>query len=433
MQRWAYPVIKYSGGQVRTCCRTFPNEVISDEMLLELGINAFINSPELQQRRLEMLSGIRHPSCKSCWKLEVTGVKSFRSKVEDFTRYIHEREGGPNDFSEIVRNKEKYLMSTKPQMLEIQIDNICDLKCIYCNEEYSSRWESENKMDAGYTPSAHTMTKDSSPLFKKTFWSWFQSISSDLKCLNLIGGEPTLSPKFYEILDKLLSDEIQCSPHLVISIVSNFNSNESRFNKFTSYLSRLSKKYTLSIDASCEALSKRGEFIRQGLDWEIFQKNVNSMVDVMRSIPSENRNHNFGIQVTNNILSVSSINDFLNWVHSIVELKKHPIHLRQNIVSYPDYLSPIILTSHFSNYYFDTAKLIRHKADQAIDYGHISNWLSFADFLDSIGKSILTQQPNKNSQKRFLDFVQKSELKRGINFIEIYPEYSDFIDYCKRL
>ena len=75
--RWGYPNISLSRNEIRTCCKT-PFQKISDELLDYHQTDIFLNTHYQKKRRMEMLQGVQHSDCKSCWSLEKTGAKSLR-------------------------------------------------------------------------------------------------------------------------------------------------------------------------------------------------------------------------------------------------------------------------------------------------------------------------------------------------------------------
>lgn len=140
--RWSYPVIDIARGQTKTCCKT-PSRYMTDKDFLSQGTDAFINSNYDQARRVEMLTGLRHKDCQSCWDTEKKGVRSMRIGSEGFTQFMNQS-GIPGDFEEILNHKmEKLVRSDSPETLEIQLGNLCNLKCVYCSPEFSTAWERE--------------------------------------------------------------------------------------------------------------------------------------------------------------------------------------------------------------------------------------------------------------------------------------------------
>lgn len=75
--RWGYSVIDFGKNQARTCCRTKLNKEDINQ-LSELKGDYFLNTKYQLERRLEMLHGIRHKSCETCWLLEDQNFQSPR-------------------------------------------------------------------------------------------------------------------------------------------------------------------------------------------------------------------------------------------------------------------------------------------------------------------------------------------------------------------
>ncbi len=81
--RWTYPVFSLARGDFRFCCHSLPRQ-ISEEELQAKGKESFLNSDYEKARRLEMLTGVKHDTCASCWRREERGLSSPRYYDPDF-------------------------------------------------------------------------------------------------------------------------------------------------------------------------------------------------------------------------------------------------------------------------------------------------------------------------------------------------------------
>jgi len=133
------------------------------------------NSVAWKDLRSKMLLGGLLKSCESCYKEEQNGIESLRQQSLKFY--------SPRDL-EPVRLKQ----------LEVSFNNICNLACVMCSEEFSTRWQTEKSKHRGLESvgiTAHGFD----------YLSWDLS---EIKQLKIIGGEPMLSQnKFIELLNRL--------------------------------------------------------------------------------------------------------------------------------------------------------------------------------------------------------------------------------------
>jgi hypothetical protein len=88
-----------------------------------------------------------------------------------------------------------------------------------------------------------------------------------------------ITPEFYDFADKLL-ETYKDVPYndTTIWIVTNMNSESKYFDKFIDYIPKLNEKFKLEIHISMESTHEQAEYIRNGLDWKTFDKNVNRLL-----------------------------------------------------------------------------------------------------------------------------------------------------------
>jgi MoaA/NifB/PqqE/SkfB family radical SAM enzyme len=133
------------------------------------------NSAAWNDLRSKMMLGGLLKSCESCYKEEQNGIESLRQQSLKFY--------SPNDLNPV-----------KLKQLEVSFNNICNLACVMCSEEFSTRWQTEKSKHRGFESigvTAHSFD----------YLSWDLS---EIKQLKIIGGEPLLSQdKFIDLLSRL--------------------------------------------------------------------------------------------------------------------------------------------------------------------------------------------------------------------------------------
>ncbi len=118
-----------------------------------------------------------------------------------------------------------------PILIDLQIDNTCNLECVMCSGEYSSliRKNREKKLPH-FNP------------YDKNFVKQLEEFIPHLHGINLTGGEPFLVNVYYDILDRIIS----LNPKIEIYIHSNATVLN---NKVKKYMEKLNFNFTLSIDS----------------------------------------------------------------------------------------------------------------------------------------------------------------------------------------
>jgi len=472
--RWGYPLFNFASGEVRTCCRT-SGELVTEEMLEEYGEELFLNTPYQKRRRLEMLKGIKHPSCNTCWDLEKADVYSPRKQALLLPRPWNFRYGDRDTIfleeedPEILYNYEedrevdlkdinadsKILESYQPYMLEVNLSNICNMKCSYCCPRFSSRWYEDIvdlvSPDQNLDKLAKKHKRDIPGLWDE-FWIWFNNVAVKSCCrVGIVGGEPLIDPKFKTFLDSLISSytslplEERSHPGYrdadggwiedhkpVLWIVTNLNTPKKHWDLFLSYLPHLCNIFRVEIHASCESIGKKAEYVRYGLKWDRFEKNLRELCSLKLD------NFTVGFQSAINSMSITSLKDFLQFAKSLHDEYEIPFILKENIVALPFQHHPLILTPDFSSYVEEAIEFLESVKDEMrwVD-DEWGRWPAYITFLKGIHNGIKTNQGRDidwdcNVRAHFFRYFSKYDEVRNTNFLETFPEYEDFYKLCEK-
>jgi hypothetical protein len=443
--KWNYPIFNLNRGEFRSCCRT-PAKIISETDINERGIDAFLNSDSLKESRLALLNGEQHQDCESCWNLEKAGIESPRHKPIKFWDHLkrsrkipHGAQFSDDALLEFVQTTDSHTLldSRNPYMMEVSLGNICDLKCMYCNHHYSSQWSAEMLKWGDISQSQLDSEFPKAPdNFNPAFWNWFNDIGRySLSKIGIIGGEPLITPEFYPFLDKLISS-VAATRHkrrnkITLSIVSNFNTSPNYFEKFLSFLPMLNDNFNVELYASMESIGQRAEYIRYGLKWDRFCDNIDKILKFQKENSGKIK---FSFMSSVNILSVVSTVDFLKFVESLSRKHEIPIGIIRNIISFPKWQSPYILTPDFCSYLDKAIEYIDSVDDIPIDYSAENNWKDYKFFLQSLSEAIRTETKDATmTRRKFADWFNTYDHRRKLNLSAIFPEYVNFFNYCSSL
>jgi pyruvate-formate lyase-activating enzyme len=387
-----------------------------------------MNTDYEKARRLEMLQGIRHSDCKNCWKIEDSGGTSMRLRDgQGFEEYFRDeliQEFGTTDLgiiSKLVTIDSKILTVDTPRRLEFTLENLCDMKCMYCSRSYSSQWALHDLQkniitQDQYNYCTSTVTNN---LFTTKTSEWFDSLDKDkLKFIGFIGGEPSINPEFYNQIDMLLEKYSKIKDKSTrVWIVTNLNTKSQQFDKFLLYLKKLAETFKLQLTVSIEALYKQAEFIRTNLVWERFESNFHKL---LVSIPDIEITINPAI----NALSIPRFKEFLEWHNSLASRYGITIHLSPSIVAYPEHLYPFILPPYFASY-----------VTTALEYATQNNYPKL--YVDLIASLKIGIENNSTIDpvilKKWYENVNILAEEKKINFLEVFPEFSNLYNYCKDL
>lgn len=268
--KWTWSSLWLTRGETNSChrCKRVP---LSLENFDEFHNHKF----KIKERKI-MLSG-KWPTlenggsghCNFCKKIEDNGGISDR--LQHLTQ--------PNLYPDELDVDENATQVT-PKILEVFLNNTCNMKCTYCNTHESSLINKEVKefgpitdLDGneiyGYeTSNKHKNHKD---FFYKTL-QWIEKHGHKLRRLNLLGGETFYQKELTELLEKLAK---LTNPNLELCIVSNLMVKEEKYKSMIEKIKKLVRDRRigrLEITASIDGWGKEAEYVRSGLDCEHFYR-----------------------------------------------------------------------------------------------------------------------------------------------------------------
>ena len=295
--RWGYYVYDIANDRLKMCCRTGPHQAANYEEDFQYNL----------EQRKNMLEGKRPTDCQVCWSLEDRNLPSFR----DFQNMQH------------VLAKENLLNLDRPYVLELKLDTTCDLQCVYCGPNYSSRWQKKMALP----DLAKKINEARIQKFNERLEPWWPTLHE----INFIGGEPLIQESFYRILQVL--DEKQSSQEKLLKIVTNLNTPALMMDRFLSWANASPNKIALMI--SNEAIGELAETIREGLNFSRFDKNLDQIMQQLKP------QHQIYINPTLNTLCLKALPLFFEYLWDKMQLHQKGLHLNWNIVSHPEALSPL--------------------------------------------------------------------------------------------
>ena len=449
--KWDYPIINLMSGHARNCCRT-PKQHITEQDIQKYGQDAIMNLPYELERRLEKLQGITHEDCASCLRLEKNGVPAPRSGVHGWLVDYWLKHGlhKQNDFKNqmfLTGLGSEELKSKNPEMLEIVLGNTCNLKCTYCSPHYSSLWAQELIKHGDLTQEEYKkIFPEAPPSLNKVFWEWFYDVARySVETINILGGEPTYMPSFYDVLQKLVDAYADLGkrdkPKVELGVISNMNSSDMAIDKLISFLPELSKYFLFRLQPSVEAMYNRAEYIRFGLKWSTFEKNIRRMVKESKKLGLTQDEFSMGFQMAINAFSITSLPEFVMWVNEMNEELDYEFGLMKNIVSFPRHHNPMILTPNYAPYVKEAADYVKRfevKNDRICKrQRYYGSWHSFRiHLLDGLYESMQSEKRIEydiESRIEFFKFVNQNDERRGCNFFHTFPELEPFYRLCEKM
>jgi hypothetical protein len=250
-----------------------------------------------------MIDGVRPKECAYvCWNLEDKKLYSPRQK-QDLSHPILKNKKNEN------YTPENFQTIRTAEWVNLKITNVCNFKCLYCSDKYSTAWKKEYLTNGFFktVENLHFSSIDESTLFPEK--SFIESVLRNIKSLSQLdisGGEPLLSESLFLILDKLRTTKLD--KMLTVVIATNLSSDENLWSRFKSYLIDLEKNENLNIliMASIDAWGVRSEYIRNGLNFSQFYSRIIWLLS--------NTRVQLGFSITSTLLSLSTFPRLMLWI-----------------------------------------------------------------------------------------------------------------------
>jgi len=436
LAKWHHTTIYLHRGQTHSCYHPHPHDI----PLAELNRNpsALHNTKEKIRERAEMLVGEKPTGCKYCWNVEgLSDTHISDRKIRNASIYTPER------MDEIKKNP--YDFKVNPEYIEVAFSNECNFKCGYCHPMHSSSFYQEVKKHGPVTDVKNhsvdinwfeAIEEDNNP-YIDAWWEWWPEVSKTLNILRITGGEPLLHKTTWKLFDDLHNDP---KPNLEINMNSNLGMTHRHVEKLVTNVSGLLeasaiKKFKLF--SSMEAWGKRAEYLRTGLNLEIWEKNQDIY---LRGV----KNH-ITHMCTFNILSVATFPEFLakilEWrkkYNDIIPDSEIDPLIRKIRFDTPYLKEPLqydmhILPKHEFLHYFDTTlNFIEDNMDeQDVTMFSELEYEGFRRVRDYFATENYDDERIRQGRVDFYRWFNEYDKRRGTNFLETFPEYTEFYYMCK--
>jgi pyruvate-formate lyase-activating enzyme len=267
--KWSWSSVFLNTGTSASCHRTQPYTIDPN------NFEEFHNLPEKITARKLMLDG-QWPGagCQHCKHIEDAGGISDRIHQLDAQGDVCQH---PPEL-----NTDPSATHITPTILEVYFKNTCNMACTYCNSDFSSRWEDEDRKFLGKTKTAEARSLKANQYDKMVKDLWIYLEKDDrykiLHRYHILGGEPFL---LTELDDSIAFWESHPNINLIFSIITNLNIPTERFQKYVNRFERLvldNKIWKLQITASLDAWGPQQEYVRYGLDLSQWQRNFEILV-----------------------------------------------------------------------------------------------------------------------------------------------------------
>jgi hypothetical protein len=268
--KWTWSTIFLNTLTTASCHRVHPVKFSLDEF------DNFHNIPKKLEDRRRMLKGEwpngqpgwPHGGCEYCKQIEDAGGHSDRMHNNSIYGLTPpELEFDPT------------AVEVSPRIVEVFAKNTCNMSCLYCTENLSSRIEQENKKFGpfskdGFSIKANPVYEASTEYFLK-FIAWLDKNVHTLKRLHLLGGETFIQHDLMEAVLDIL--ERKGNPDLEFCVFSNGCAPEKYWNLYMNRFKQIQESGNIKVfdlTLSIDNWGEEAEFVRYGLDLELFEQRM---------------------------------------------------------------------------------------------------------------------------------------------------------------
>lgn len=311
------------------------------------SIDDIMNSDYYKQTRLQMLNGEVPKACERCFIEEQNGIRSKRlEENENYKDFTIENAKSITDDSGKIKVPMKFV--------ELRLGNLCNVKCRSCNPASSTKWVKEYKeLEKNFDfVTSYRWVDDFSWIENDKFWNDLFDNSDELEMIYINGGEPTLVKKHWEYLDKLVEKDMAKNISLWYSI-NMTNLPPKTFDVW--------KKFkNVRISCSIDDIGARNLYLRYPTKWDSVLKNLNLLLG--------EKYLDVSVCQTISFLNVFYMDEFYDYFHN-----HRKLHVHQNMVYDPEFLSPWILPLKIKQDIVDRCEKVMDKSDFDIFKSYMMN------------------------------------------------------------
>ena len=429
--KWHHSTIYLQLGQTHSCYHPPPHEIKLDE--IKVNPSALHNTVQKKEERRQMLAGEKPTGCSYCWNIEAMGV--------DYKSDRHDR--NENIFTEDRYNEAKnnsHDHNINPEYIEVSFGNECNFKCGYCHPKYSSSYYKEIKDHGPYTMVKNhrndinwfKIYEEENNPYVDAWWRWWPEVSKTLHILRITGGEPLLQSSTWKLLDSLDKEPI---PGLGLNINSNFGAKPVLIERFVDYVNKLTNENKIrefKLFTSLDTWGPQAEYIRTGLDLEIWERNFDRYMTGTTSPVT--------FMITFNILTVTN---FKSLLEKLLEWRKkyhRPEDQRFRRIGFdtPHLKEPlqydmnILPKEEFMPYMYSSLKYMEDNLNEE-DPTKFSQqeYDKFSRVVKYMETTVYPDHKLKEGRRDFYNWFTEYDRRRGTNFEETFPNLINFYYNCK--
>ena len=394
--KWSWNTVRLSESTTACCHRVKSIPLDID------NFDNFHNYPTwIEHRKMQLAGVFPQQGCEHCGDIEAQGGMSDR------LFHMNQADMSP---PELDINLEA--LHVTPRVLEIFINNACNLACIYCDESNSSRIAKENQKFGHAVPGEPSDSTRIIPIVAATadyqvlldkFFQYLDKNYQHLRKLNVLGGEPFYQKEFSNLIDYVVKNKNQ---DLTLTIVTNLMVSPSVLESFIDkmkYALTTRRLNRVNITASIDCWGTEQEYVRHGLDLDQWMKNFEYLLSHKWLYVSINNT------ITN--LTIKTLPNLLEYINNLRKTQR--IHHAFGLVTGREYLHPKIFGPGYFDQDFDK---ILSLMPTDTDQDHVNQ-----QYMQGIVKSINASKIDLKLQQNLQHYLNEIDRRRGTDWKNTFP------------
>jgi organic radical activating enzyme len=400
--KWTWSTIWLKTAETASCFRCEKLKLTQD------NFKDFHNLPNKVKEREIMLSG-KWPTvenggagyCNYCKKIEDAGGTSDRM------HHLTIPNLSPRELDEDLNST-----SVTPKILEVFLNNTCNLKCTYCRTNDSSQIESEIQKFGDMTDlQGNTLygfkkrenIPNNTEKFLPLLIEWLQKNGKKLRRLHFLGGETFYQRELQVILDVLKTIK---NKHLELNIVSNLMVKENNFKNYIEQFEKMIRDKNIGrfdLTASIDGWGPEAEYARFGLKCDYFLK--------LFDYSCKKKWMKIHVNQTISSLTLNSVPELIKIIKNYQA--QRPIEMFIGLVINRPWMHPSVYGKGFWSEYFHNILSILPEENY--------RQKTFKNYVNGVYKSLPDRDPDQKQVAELKHFLNQLDQRRNTNWREIYP------------
>lgn len=380
------------------CCKK-DNTVVSLEEIQEKGIDVFHFRKEEHDDKKHFVENNWFP--KNCRNCEQNWPNSI------WNRWNKWREKTTDEVAEFPLLS---LENNMTEYIEIMLSTVCNQTCMYCGSHTSSLWAELEGLK-------QTEDTEYLNLVLGNIYEFVDKKQIDNVTYNFLGGEPFLDLRFNSVLDNLVNIHKKNNTHIArLLITTNLNIKRKVLENFLSKWNSYNlDKTKLVICPSIDRIGRMGEIIRDGLNFNLFDSNIDLLCDYAK------RNNNFRISWSPaiNLLSISGHLELLRYIENKCSNMNsvHQWTIGENFINGPLPMHPGLAPESYKNYMDESIQLLKN-------HEHLKRHMHWCKYIKNM---IGTKRQSSTLNGAAKWYKEKGKIK-SINYFSVFPFLDEILN-----